>query len=227
MTQHPEATFADRHIGLDASAQRTHARHARLRVAGRARRRGRAATRSASTSRSTTRRPVDRDRDARTFARARGSQRGVHVAHRARLPRHDHAARDPAQRAREPGVVHRVHAVPARDLAGPSRSAAQLPDDGRGPHRDGSRQRVAARRRHRGGRSDGDAAPPQPEGRDAVLRRRRLPSADHRGRAQPVPSRSASRSWSETRTPTSRRPASSVCCCSTRERAGASATTAQ
>ena len=63
------------------------------------------------------------------------AQRGVHVAHRARLLRHDHAARDPAQRAREPGLVHRVHAVPARDLAGPARSARELPDDGHRPHR--------------------------------------------------------------------------------------------
>ena len=57
------------------------------------------------------------DRGARRAARARATQRGAHVAHRPRLPRHDHAAGDPAQRAREPGLVHGVHAVPAGDLA--------------------------------------------------------------------------------------------------------------
>ena len=39
--------------------------------------------------------------------------------------------RDPAQRPREPRLVHGVHAVPARDLPGPPRGAHQLPDDGR------------------------------------------------------------------------------------------------
>jgi glycine dehydrogenase len=51
------------------------------------------------------------------------------------LLRHDHAGGDPAQRAREPGLVHGVHAVPAGDLAGPARGAAQLPDHGRRPDR--------------------------------------------------------------------------------------------
>ena len=98
-------------------------------------------------------------------ARARRPQRGVHLAHRHGLLRHDHAAGDPAQRAREPGLVHRVHAVPARDLAGPARGAPQLPDDGERPHRHGPRQRVAARRGDRGRRGDGDVPPAQPEGR--------------------------------------------------------------
>jgi glycine dehydrogenase len=34
--------------------------------------------------------------------------------HRPGLSRHAHARRDPAQRAREPGLVHRVHAYQAR-----------------------------------------------------------------------------------------------------------------
>ena len=33
------------------------------------------------------------------------------------------AERDPAQRSREPGLVHRLHAVSGRDFAGPPRSA--------------------------------------------------------------------------------------------------------
>ena len=42
-----------------------------------------------------------------------------------------HAAGHPAQRAGEPGLVHRLHAVPAGDQPGPARGAAQLPDRGR------------------------------------------------------------------------------------------------
>ena len=57
-----------------------------------------------------------------------------------------HAAGDPAQHPREPGLVHAVHALPGRDRAGPARGAAQLPDDGRGPDRPAARERVAARR---------------------------------------------------------------------------------
>ena len=53
------------------------------------------------------------------------------LAHRHGVLRHVHAAGHPAQRAREPGLVHGVHALPARDQPGPARGAAQLPDDGR------------------------------------------------------------------------------------------------
>ena len=51
------------------------------------------------------------------------------------LLRHDHADGDPAQRAGEPGLVHGLHAVPARDQPGPPGGPPQLPDDGHGPHR--------------------------------------------------------------------------------------------
>ena len=44
------------------------------------------------------------------------------------LPRHAHAAGDPAEHPREPGLVHRLHAVPGRDRPGPARGADQLPD---------------------------------------------------------------------------------------------------
>ncbi len=40
------------------------------------------------------------------------------------------APRDPAQCAREPRLVHVVHALPARDQPGTARSPDQLPDDG-------------------------------------------------------------------------------------------------
>ena len=92
----------------------------------------------------------------------RGPQRGGHLADRHGLLRHDHARRHPAQRPREPGLVHGLHAVPARDLPGPPRGAAELPDHGHRPHRHGPRQRVAARRGHRGGRGHDHVPPGRP-----------------------------------------------------------------
>ncbi len=67
-----------------------------------------------------------------------------------------HAGRHPAQRAGEPGVVHGVHALPARDQPGAPGGAAQLPDDDRRAHRPGGGQRLAARRGD--GRRRGDDA---------------------------------------------------------------------
>ena len=58
-----------------------------------------------------------RARGGRRAARARRPQPVADVDDRPGLLRHGHAAGDPAQRAREPGLVHRLHAVPARDLA--------------------------------------------------------------------------------------------------------------
>ena len=52
---------------------------------------------------------------------------------------------DSAQRAGESGLVHGVHAVPARDITGSARGPAQFPDDGGRPHRYGRRQRLTAR----------------------------------------------------------------------------------
>ncbi len=113
-------------------------------------------------------------------------QPGRDLDDRPRLPRHRHAAGDPAQRAREPGLVHGLHAVPAGDLPGPARGAAQLPDHGRRPHRHGPGQRLAARRGHRRGRGH-DPGPPGGQGprRCRLRRRRRLPPADHRGGPDP------------------------------------------
>ena len=69
-------------------------------------------------------------------ARAQGREEpAAALVHRHGLLRLRHAGGDPAQRAREPGLVHAVHAVPGRDRAGPARGAPQLPDDGRRPHR--------------------------------------------------------------------------------------------
>ena len=101
------------------------------------------------------------------------------------LPRHDHPAGDPAQRARGPVLVHRLHAVPAGDQPGPARGAAELPDDGRRPHRAADLQRLAARRGHRGRRGDDAGTSRQPKVAGSVRRRRRRPAADHRGGAHP------------------------------------------
>ena len=108
----------------------------------------------------------------------------------------------PAQRAGEPGLVHRVHAVPARDQPGPARGAAQLPDDGRGPHRAAGRRRVDARRGHRGRRGDGAGAPASRKAGDTfvvdadalpqtldVVRTRAEPLGLEVRRARPAPSR--------------------------------------
>ena len=91
---------------------------------------------------------------------------------------------DPAQRAGEPGLVHRLHAVPAGDLAGPARGAAQLPDHGRRPHRPADRRRQPARRGDRRGRGDDPrAARQQGARRRRLRRRRRRAAADARRRA--------------------------------------------
>ena len=115
---------------------------------------------------------------------ARRRTTSCHVAHRPRLPRHDHAPGDPAQRAREPGLVHGVHAVPARDLAGPARGAAQLPDDGQptSPAWTSPTRRCSTRRPRRPRRWRWPAGS-HAKGGDALLRRRRLPPADDRGGA--------------------------------------------
>ena len=104
---------------------------------------------------------------------------------RAGLPRDAHPAGDPPQRARGPELVHRLHAVPAGDLAGPPRGAAQLPDRGRRPDRAADRQRLPARRGHRRRRGDDAGTPRQPEGHRPVRRRRRRAAADHRRGAHP------------------------------------------
>ena len=106
---------------------------------------------------------------------------------RARLPRHDHAACDPSQRARGPQLVHRLHAVPARDQPGPARGAAQLPDRGGRPDGSSHRRRLAARRGHRRGRGHDAREAGEQESHRPVRRGRRCPAADHRRGAHPRP----------------------------------------
>ena len=126
----------------------------------------------------------------------RHQEQGVQVAHRPGLFRLPHADGHPAQSAGKPGVVHGLHALPARDFAGPPGSPAQLPDHGQRSDGHGDRQRVAARRGHGRGR-----------GHDAVSRvwrRTRARCSSSRPTAirrrstccARAPSRSASRWWS-------------------------------
>ena len=125
------------------------------------------------------------------------------AAARARRPQHRHRADDRAglpgtvtppvirrQRAGEPGLVHRLHAVPAGDQPGQAGGAAHLPDDGRRPHRPARRGRLAARRGHRRRRGD-DAAAPRRSGRPApgsssTSTRCRRPRPCWRTRAEPL-----------------------------------------
>ncbi len=90
--------------------------------------------------------------ELRTIRAAKQSRAQLH---RCRLFRLRRAARDPAQRAREPRLVHRLHALSGRDRAGPSRGAAQFPDHDHRPDRARHRERVAPRRSDRRSRSDG------------------------------------------------------------------------
>ena len=134
---------------------------------------------------------------------------------RARLPRHHHPGGDPAQHPRGPGLVHRLHALPAGDLPGPARGAAELPDHGRRPDRAADRQRLAARRGHRGRRGDDPGPPRQARRRGTLRRRRRRAAPDHRGRAHPRRGdghRGRSSATSPTGCP---RATSAACSCST------------
>ena len=178
----PPAAFPTRHIGPDAGRDRRHAEGARARLARRAhgpdrarRDPAEAAARAAGAGRARSRRsPSSRAWRAKNRVLRSFIGMGYYDCHT--------PAGDPAQRAREPGLVHAVHALPGRDRAGPARGAAQLPDDGRRPHRAAARQRLAARRGDRRRRGD-DALPRARQARAGrLLRRGGLPPADDRGR---------------------------------------------
>ena len=175
--------FRDRHIGpsLDDRAKM-------LAVVGqgeprRAGRRGGARVDPADRA-ARPRRTAHRGRGARRAARARRAQPADGPDDRAGLLGHVHADGRPAQGAREPGLVHRVHALPAGDQPGPAGGAAQLPDRRLRPDRAADRRREPARRGHRGRRGDDPAAPGQ-LGRRGVPGRRRHAPADDRRAAHP------------------------------------------
>ncbi len=112
-----------------------------------------------------------------------------------RLLRHHHPRRDPAQRAREPGLVHRVHAVPARDLAraGSRRCSTSRRWSPTSPGWTSANASLLdeAHRRRRG--DDAGAPGRRPRRSSTFFVDADTPAADHRGRARPAPSRSASR----------------------------------
>ena len=185
-------------------------------------RRRRARRRSGRTSRSTCPRRSTEADGARRAARPGRPQPSRHVAHRHGLLRHLTPPVILPQRAREPRLVHGVHALPARDLPGPARGAAQLPDDGRRPHRHGPRQRLACSTRRTA------AAEAMTHGR---RRRRRRGDAFFvdadchpqtiavvATRAEPL---GIERAWSATSTDARPRRRASACSSSTRARSGA------
>ena len=135
-----------------------------------------------------------------------------------------HPGGHPSQRAREPRLVHRLHAVPARDQPGPARGAAGVPDPRRRPHRPARRGCQPARRAHRRGRGDVAGSPRLEVDVEPLRRGRRHPPADPRGARDPGRApRRRPRWWS---TPTASCPprTSSACCCRTPARPARSAT---
>ena len=127
----------------------------------------------------------ERDRGDRAYGRARRPEPGLHLADRPRLFRHDLACGDPAQHPGEPGLVHGLHALPARDQPGPAGGAAQLPDHDLRSHRARRRQRLAARRGDRCGRSHGARGAALAGRSKGLLRRQGRASADARCDAHP------------------------------------------
>ena len=184
--------FADRHIGPRPAELETDARRHRRRVARRAGRRGRCPLASAIPSPCRRRCPRRRPRPRRSTSCARSPRATRVTVPMIGLGYHGtgHPARHPPQRAGEPGLVHRVHAVPARDQPGPAGGAADVPDRGRRPHRPPGRRRVPARRGHRRGRGH-DAAPPgrpreAARGSSSTPTPCRRPSRVLRTRAEPL-----------------------------------------
>ncbi len=218
----PRAPFAGRHIGPSPDEQAKMlavARHGSLEELADA------AVPEAirATERLRARRRAVRAGGARRAARARRPEPRDRPDDRPGLRRHAHPAGRPAQRPGEPGLVHRLHALPAGDQPGPARGAAELPDGRHRPDRARRRRRVAARRGHRRGRGD-DAGPAQQQGRrparafvvDADCHPQTI--AVVQTRAAPLGIEVAASSTWPTGCPTA---TSSACCCSTPAAAGA------
>lgn len=132
------------------------------------------------------RQPPWRRRPPRELPGLRRPQQSRRVDDRAGLPRRRHAGRNPPLIARQPGLVHRVRALPTQDQRRPSEGAAQLSDHGARPlRRPRHRGRVAARPRH-GSRRREDRHAPCDRGPDRLCRRRRERAApDPRGATHP------------------------------------------
>ena len=172
--------FARRHIGPDRGPAGRHAVDDRRGGPGRVARRRRPRPPSAPASPWLSRPGGPSGRSSPTCGSWPARNRGGDLAHRHGVLRHVHAAGHPAQPAREPGLVHGLHALPARDQPGPARGAPQLPDDGRRPDRHGSGQRLDAGRGDGGRRSHGDVPPAVEEPERDLRRASRHPSADDR-----------------------------------------------
>ena len=126
--------------------------------------------------------PLERDRGAFPHARSGVAEWALHLADRPRLFRHDPAGGDPAQHPGKPRLVHGLYAVSAGDQPGPAGSPVQLPDHDLRPHRARRRQRLAARRGDRRGRSHG-AGRTRRAGQDKILLRRCRGASADAGRA--------------------------------------------
>ena len=140
--RHDSGTAARRAVRRPSHRHRlrrpgVHARGGRLRLGRGSRQCGRAAERSTRPrwSARASRPPPPSARRSPSCALSPRRNTRQPLDDRARLLRHDHAGGHQAQRAREPELVHGVHALPAGDLAGPPRGAHQLPDHGLRPHR--------------------------------------------------------------------------------------------
>ena len=179
-TRPGSTSFADRHIGPRPERRGSHAQAVGLRKHRRSG--GRCGTRRhppAGTA-GPARRPQRGPGPGRP-ARPGRQERDGRADDRPGLLRHHHPGRDPPQRGGGPGLVHRLHPVPAGDLAGPAGGAAELPDHGAGPHRAADRQRLAAGRSHRRGRGRAADAPlQQGQGRRQDRAGRGPAAADHR-----------------------------------------------
>jgi len=127
----------------------------------------------------------DRAAGPRGAARPRRVEHRAHPDARARVPRHRDPAGDPAQRPRGPGLVHRLHALPAGDLPGSARGAAELPDRRVRPDRSRRRRCLDARRVHGRRRGDAPAASRGQVGVGHLPGRRRHAPADDRRPADP------------------------------------------
>ena len=197
----PFEDFVHRHVGTSDEEQAGDAQGPRVRDPRRPDRRRRARQRAQPRGHSTCRPRCSEHEVLDELRRLAATQRGRRADDRPRLLRDHHAGRHPAQRPREPGLVHGVHPLPARDQPGPAGGAVELPDHGGGPHRARHGQRLAPRREHRGGRG-GHAHAPARHGRVRPGRRRcRLPAPDPRRARRPACARSGSRSTWSTSTP--------------------------
>ena len=113
-----------------------------------------------------------------------GQEQSLQANDRYGLLQLPYAQRHSAECSRKPCLVHRVHAVSARNLARSSGGAPQFPDDGRRSHRDGDRECLVTRRGHGGSRSHG-LMPEIEREQQGLLCLVAMPPADNRSGSHP------------------------------------------